>query len=130
MQYDQFIKHVQSFAQLDSREAAETATRAVLETIAERIVGNEAHQLASQLPKQLGDCLNGREGQNGTFFSLREFYERVAQKADVDPIHVPTYCRAVFSVLNSAVTPGEFADVKANFSEDYDELFAPSAQIS
>jgi uncharacterized protein (DUF2267 family) len=37
MQYDQFVKHVQSFAQLDSREAAETATRAVLETIADRI---------------------------------------------------------------------------------------------
>lgn len=129
MQYDQFIKHVQSFAQLDSREAAETTTRAVLETIADRIVGDEAHQLAAQLPKQLGECLYGREGQNGAYFSLREFYERVAQKAGVELTIVPTCCRAVFSVLNSAVSPGEFADVKANFSEEYEELFAPPAQV-
>ncbi|MBD2023007.1 DUF2267 domain-containing protein [Leptolyngbya sp. FACHB-711] len=129
MQYDQFIKHVQSFAQLDSREAAETATGAVLETIADRIVGDEAHQLAAQLPKQLDEYLYGREGQNGTYFSLREFYERVAQKAGVELTIAPTYCRAVFAVLNAAVTPGEFADVKANFSEEYEELFAPPAQV-
>jgi uncharacterized protein (DUF2267 family) len=34
----------------------------------------------------------------------------------------------VFTVLQQAVTPGEFADVRANFSDDYEELFAASSE--
>lgn len=124
MKYDEFIKHVQSVAQLDSRQAAEQATRATLETIAERIVGDEASQLAAQLPQELGQCLQGHEGENGNPFSLQEFYQRVSQKAGIEPVAAAMQTRAVFTVLNQAVTPGEFADVKANFSNDYDELFA------
>lgn len=124
MKYDEFIKHVQTVAQLDSRQAAEQATRATLETIAERIVGNEASQLAAQLPAELGQYLRGHEGEDGKHFSLTEFYQRVSQKAGLDPVAAAVQSRAVFSVLNQAVTPGEFADVKANFSDDYDELFA------
>lgn len=124
MKYDEFIKHVQSIAQVDSRQAAEQATRATLETIAERIVGNESSQLAAQLPQELGQYLRGHEGENGHPFSLQEFYQRVSQKAGVEPVTAAVHARAVFAVLNQAVTPGEFADVKANFSEDYSELFA------
>ncbi|MBD3881423.1 DUF2267 domain-containing protein [Phormidium tenue FACHB-886] len=129
MKYDEFIKHVQSSAQLDSRETAEQAVRATLETIAERIVGNEASQLAAQLPAQLGSFLRGHEGENGTYFSLAEFYERVSQKAGVEPTVAALYTRTVFTVLNAAVTPGEFADVRANFSEDYQELFATPGEV-
>lgn len=124
MKYDEFIKHVQSLAQLDSRQVAEQATRATLETIAERIVGDEASQLAAQLPQELGQYLRGHEGENGHPFSLQEFYQRVSQKAGVEPVAAAVQTRAVFTVLNQAVTPGEFADVKANFSDDYSELFA------
>lgn len=129
MKYDEFIKQVQGLAQLDSRQAAEQATRATLETIAERIVGNEASQLAAQLPQELGQYLRGHEGENGGFFSLKEFYERVSQKAGVEPVAAAMQTRAVFMVLNEAVTPGEFADVKANFSDDYSELFAVPGKI-
>lgn len=126
MKYDEFIKHVQSTAQLESRQAAEQATRATLETVAERIVGNEASQLAAQLPAELGQYLRGHEGENGHHFSIKEFYQRVSEKAGVEPVSAATQVRAVFTVLNEAVTPGEFADVKANFSPDYHELFAAS----
>lgn len=129
MKYDEFIKQVQGLAQLDSRQAAEQATRATLETIAERVVGNEASQLAAQLPQELGQYLRGHEGENGGFFSLKEFYERVSQKAGVEPVAAAMQTRAVFMVLNEAVTPGEFADVKANFSDDYSELFAVPGKI-
>ncbi|MBE9227983.1 DUF2267 domain-containing protein [Phormidium sp. LEGE 05292] len=40
--------------------------------------------------------------------------------------------RAVFSVLNTAVTPGEFADIRANLSPDYLDLLPsanPSSQV-
>jgi uncharacterized protein (DUF2267 family) len=124
MKYDELIKHIQSFAQSDSHEQAEQATHGTLEVLAERIVGDEASQLAAQLPDPIGDCLRGREGQNGSHFSLKEFYRRVSEKTGMEPIATVTWVRAVFAVLNSAVTPGEFADIRANLSDDYQELFA------
>jgi uncharacterized protein (DUF2267 family) len=72
MKYDEFIKHVQSIAQLESWQAAEQATRATLETIAERIVGDEASQLAAQLPAELAQSLQGHGGENTHPFSLQE----------------------------------------------------------
>jgi uncharacterized protein (DUF2267 family) len=124
MKYDEFIKHVQSIAQVESPQAAEQATRATLETIAERIMGDEANQLAAQLPEELGRCLQQHEGEKGHSFSLQEFYQRVSQKAGVEPVTAAVQARAVFTVLNQAVTPSKFADIKANLSEDYSELFA------
>jgi uncharacterized protein (DUF2267 family) len=124
MKHDEFIKHVQSFAQLNSREEAERATSATLETLKERLVGDEAKDLAAQLPQQLGQYLRGREGQNGQHFTLEEFIQRVSEKEGVDPTAAVTHIRAVFSVLQQAVTPGEFDDVRVNLSDDYAELFA------
>jgi len=49
MKHDEFIKHVQSAAQFNSREEAEHATRATLEALKEHAWGNEANQLAAQL---------------------------------------------------------------------------------
>lgn len=130
MKYDEFIKHVQTNAQLNSREEAERATRATLEAIKERIVGDEAKDLAAQLPKELGEYLHGREGQNGDYFKLDEFIRRVSEKEGVDPTTATSHARAVFSVLQAAVSPGEFADVRANFSEDYEELFSDKKETS
>jgi uncharacterized protein (DUF2267 family) len=128
VKYDEFIKHVQQEAQLNSREDAERATQATLETIKERIVGNEASQLAAQLPKELGQYLHGREGEDGAYFKFDEFCQRVSEKEGVEPSVAANHAKAVFTVLQQAVTPGEFADVRANFSDDYEELFAASSE--
>lgn len=126
MKYDEFIRHVQSSAQFSTREEAEKATQATLETLKERIVGDEAAQLAAQLPEDLAKHLRGREGQFGDHFKLEEFYQRVSQKEGVDLATAAAHAKVVFSVLNVAVTPGEFADVRSNLSEDYKDLFAAS----
>lgn len=123
MKYDEFVKKVQNVAQVNSREEAEQAIRATLETIKERIVGDEAKDLASQLPKELGQYLHGREGENGQFFHIEEFLKRVSEKENVELNIAKAHAQAVFSVLQAAVSPGEFADVRANFSDDYAELF-------
>lgn len=130
MKYDEFIKHIQNVADLGSREEAEQATYATLETLKERIVGNEASQLAAQLPKELGQYLRGREGKDGQYFPVEEFYQRVSQKEGVDPTVAAVHVRAVFTVLQAAVTPGELADVRANFSEDYADLFPAQGGVS
>jgi uncharacterized protein (DUF2267 family) len=132
VKYDEFITHVQSVALLNTREEAERATRATLETIKERIVGDEAKDLASQLPENLAECLRGREGENGQPFSLQEFIARVSRKEGVEPTAAAIHIRSVFTVLLDAVTPGEFADFQSNFSADYAELFptAPTSEVS
>ncbi|MCU0571272.1 MAG: DUF2267 domain-containing protein [Oculatellaceae cyanobacterium Prado106] len=129
MKYDEFIKKVQDVGQIESKQAAEQAIRAVFETIAERILGDEASDLAAQLPADLGQYLQGHEGENGDHFPLREFYQRVSKKASLEPSAAAFQTRAVFIVLGEAVTPGEWDDVKVNFSDDYTELFETS-QVS
>lgn len=129
MKYDEFIKHVQSLTQTDSREDAEKATQITLETLKERIVGDEASQLAAQLPEKIAKHLRGREGQGGGHFKIEEFYQRICDRGNVEPETAAIYARGVFAVLESAVSPGEFADVKVNLSEDYDELFTTPASL-
>lgn len=123
MKYDEFIKHVQSVAQIDSREKTEAAISATLETVKERIVGDEAKDLAAQLPEEIAKYLRGREGENGQHFKVEEFIERVSKKEGVQPNDAVMHIRAVFTVLQSAVSPGEFASFKHNFSDDYADVF-------
>ena len=59
MKHDEFIGQVQHRARLSSRGEAERATRATLETLAERLSGGEAKDLASQLPSEIGEHLRG-----------------------------------------------------------------------
>ena len=126
MKYSDILDRVQAIAKADEN-GAKIALKATLETLAERILGNEASHLAAQLPEEIGTFLRGHEGENGQHFDIEEFYQRTAQKANVKPAIAATYVRAVFITLQEAVTPGEFADVKVNLSEDYSELFAPAA---
>lgn len=127
MQYSEIIKNVQITAQIDDKAKAEKAIQATLETLKKRIVGDEASNLAAQLPEEIASHLRGREGENGQHFSLKEFYQRVGQLEGVDSTTAATHVQGVFSVLNSAVSPGEFKAVKANLSEDYEELFTAAA---
>jgi uncharacterized protein (DUF2267 family) len=52
MQHDQFIGQVQQRARLDSRGAAERASRATQETLGERIRDSLAENLSAQLPRR------------------------------------------------------------------------------
>lgn len=123
MEYDEFITHVQSLTQSDSREEAERATRATLETLKERIANDEAQELAANLPQQLGDYLRGKEGDSGGSFNLQEFIARASQKEDIEPTTVAIHVRAVFTVLQNAISPELFAALHSHFSHDYEELF-------
>ena len=57
MEHDEFIGQVQARARLDSRGAAEQATRATLETLGERLSEGAAENLAAQLPHEIGEHL-------------------------------------------------------------------------
>ena len=123
MEYDEFITHVQSLTQSNSREEAERATRATLETIKERIPADEAEELAANLPQQTAEYLRGREREPAQDFNLQEFITRTSQKENVEPITTAIHVRAVFAVLQNAIPPEKFAKLHAYLSHDYEELF-------
>lgn len=127
MEYQEFITHVQSLAQSNSREEAERATRATLATIKERIAGDELQSLAAQLPQELGDCLRGREGDSGQSFGLQEFIARASQRENIEPTTAAIHVRAVFAVLQNAVNPEKFVAFHKHFPHDYEELFITSS---
>jgi uncharacterized protein (DUF2267 family) len=125
LNFSEFTSTIQTVADIDSKEQAERAIRASLETLSERILGDEASQLADQLPEEIGQCLRGREGKMGEPFSLEDFYQRVSNREGVDTPSAAMHARAVFVTINSAVTSGEYEDIKSNLPEEYKELFAP-----
>lgn len=124
MEYQEFITHVQSLAQSNSREEAEIATRATLETIKERIPDSDIQDLATQLPQELRNYLQVQEQATNQIFNLQEFIERASQKENIAPTTTAIHVRAVFAVLQNAINPEKFARFQAHFTHDYEELFA------
>jgi uncharacterized protein (DUF2267 family) len=82
LKHDEFIARVRDLAEVQTNEEAERATRATLETLRERLAGNEPNNLADQLPPEIADPLRGEGGRNS--FSLAEFYRRVSDKEGVE----------------------------------------------
>jgi uncharacterized protein (DUF2267 family) len=123
MQHDQFIGQIQHRAQLSSRGDAERAVRATLETLAERLAGGEAKDLAAQLPRELGEHLRRAGSSGGERFSLDEFYRRVAEREGIDVGKAAYHARVVIEVLGEAVSLGEMRDVHAQLPDEFDPLF-------
>jgi uncharacterized protein (DUF2267 family) len=57
MKGDQFLADVRNFAELENNEEAERAICATLETLRERLAGNEPSNLAAQLPPEIAPTL-------------------------------------------------------------------------
>jgi uncharacterized protein (DUF2267 family) len=122
MKGEQFIAEVRNLAELDSNEDAKKAVRATLETLKERLAGNEPSNLAAQLPPEIANFVEGDGGREA--FSVQEFYERVAQKeGTTNSEEAVKHARAVSTVLQTAVTGGELEDVRSQLGNDYEELF-------
>jgi uncharacterized protein (DUF2267 family) len=132
MQNDAFIGQVQARARLGSRGAAETATRASLETLAERIPASLADKLAAQLPREVGEHLRrvahaADEPETGVRMSRHEFFDRVAHRANTGIPKAVHEARCVIEVADEA-TRGTFrAKVRPALDEELAEvLFAGS----
>lgn len=106
MQHDQFIGQVQARARLGSRGDAERATRAVLETLGERIPEGLADNMAAQLPHEIGENLRRTEvfGGMGTGerFDRGEFITRVSERSGFQEPQALFTARAVFEVVDEA----------------------------
>ena len=128
MKHDEFIGQVQHHARLSSRGDAEIATRATLETLAERLAGGEADDLASQLPRGIAEYLRTGLAGVGERFSVEEFFQLVSEREGVDLPKAIYHARAVIAVLYEAVSPGEMADVRAQLPAEFGRLFEPGRE--
>jgi uncharacterized protein (DUF2267 family) len=123
MTYDEFIDAVAEHGDL-SREEAEEVTHATLQTLAERITGGEADDVASQLPKRLQDPLRNTNEQAETF-GLEEFKRRVSERgAEVDD--TADAIRAVMTTLREALTGGEFDDLMDQLPDEFWGIVEPA----
>ena len=122
MQYDELIALVAERTGLFRGDAADL-TRATLATLAERISGGEARDLAAQLPAPLQDALLPTT-EEAEAFSFEEFVNRVAERTRHGSIVSETAVEAVLATLRDAVTPGEFDDVLSQLPDDFHRLGA------
>ena len=102
MKGEQFIAEVRNLAELGTNEDAQKAIRATLETLRERLAGNEPADLAAQLPPEIATYVEGIGGRE--VFSVDEFYDRVAHKEGTESEEAVKNARAVATVLQTAVT--------------------------
>ncbi|MBE9169773.1 DUF2267 domain-containing protein [Pleurocapsales cyanobacterium LEGE 06147] len=128
MKHDEFIGQVQHRAGLASRGEAEVATRATLETLAERLAGNEPANAAAQLPKGIAGYLEHAWSGMGEPFSLDEFFRRVSQREEVDLPDAVYHSRVVIEVLQEAISQGEIEDIRAQLPEEYLPLFEAGSE--
>lgn len=121
MQYHEFIGKVQNRSRLGTTGEAVRATRATLEILGCRLYGGQARHLAAQLPGEVGVYLPQNDASED--FGLTEFYRRVSLKEGTDLPDAVHHARSVISVVEEAISPGEWADVRAQLPEEYDSLF-------
>jgi uncharacterized protein (DUF2267 family) len=125
MRYEDFLGRVASVAGI-GREEIDRSTRAVLTTLADRIGAKEAHDTASQLPKEIKDALEPAVANAGAF-DADEFVRRVAERAGLTTDEARERTRAVFVALREAVSEGELIDWQFDLSTDYVDLAARPA---
>lgn len=123
MKYDEFIAQVERRTGLDTRDAAIRATSATLETLAERLAGGEAKDLASQLPPEIGAYLQQPFAGAGEPFSLNEFFQRVSNRESVSLADATYHARIIIALISEVVTMGEIENVRAQLPTDFRQLF-------
>ena len=128
MTEDEFFELVRERGHMQTREEAKRATRATLETLGERLSGDEPGRLAERLPPEIGDYLREQGAGSGELFSLEEFFERVAKKEgqSVDVPRATYHARVVVEALGA--TTGIIDEVREQLPAGYDPLFEAGSQ--
>jgi uncharacterized protein (DUF2267 family) len=126
--YVGFLDAVAKRAGLPPEEAA-TITGATLETLAERISGGEARDLAAHLPDELRDYLR-KDDAPPQLLNAAEFVHEVRARAGVDDQWAAEGARAVFTTLRDAVSDDEVEDLLSELPKDIRQLLqAASRQV-
>jgi uncharacterized protein (DUF2267 family) len=124
MDYNRFIRLVKNRARLATTEDAVTATRATLETLAERIGAEEAYDVAAQLPREVAHYLEESPPSTRENFSFDEFCQRVAEREECELKDAVFHSCCVIETLEEAVTSDELSQLIGMLPEEFVPLFA------
>ncbi len=130
MEYEAFIRHFERVVpDRMTQTEAERAIAATLNTLAQCIPADAAHDLAEQLPQPLkGHLLHGSP--EGQALSLNEFLERAAAREGVSPSEARDHTRAVMDTVAEAVTGREMNHLRELLPEELAPLFGMPAAAS
>jgi uncharacterized protein (DUF2267 family) len=120
--YDEFITKVQERAGIDDRREAERLTIEVLQELIDRLTGDEAHDLLSQLSGELHRAVI--VSPSPIPITYDEFVDRIAAELEMSRAEARERIRAVFAALREAVSWGEFQDVLEQLDPEYADLLA------
>ncbi len=123
MTYDEFLEHVQERTGLD-RPLAELATQATVSTLAERISGGEAEDVAAELPPELLSWM-AKSAEYPEVFGAEDFVRRVRAKVPaLQPEEAEDVVRAVLTTVREVVSRKEVLDTLSQLPMDVRRLFA------
>ncbi len=127
MQNHEFLSEVQQRVGAASSDEATTATRAVLQTLADHLAGNAPAKLAAQLPEEIGAFITEHKNDpdaEGESFGVEEFVRRAAERGGTEDSNTgKNHAVAVLAVLREAISEGEFDKMRGTLPAEYDALF-------
>ena len=126
MEYKEFVDIV-ALAIGGDTDAAERATRAVLQTLGERFGADEGRQLVTELPPELGAWLHTAGGAKA--FDAEEFVRRAAAREETDPATAERHVRVVLIALSRAMSDKEYRDLVGRLSKDYAPLLPKGTEV-
>lgn len=123
----EWLKDVEDALGLEDRQVAYHAMRAVLHALRDRLIPDEACDLAEQLPIMLrGIFYEGwSPASKPDKMKREEFLERVGSETAVLAIDVNPACyvEAVFAVLQKRISGGEISDIRGSLPKDFAGLW-------
>jgi uncharacterized protein (DUF2267 family) len=128
----QWLNDIQNELGWDKRDSVYKATKAVLQTIRDRLPVEEVVHFTANLPLVMkGMLMDGYDLKDKPvrMRSVEEFYEHIQQYYDWqrrETIETEKAARAVITVLNRRMGGGEMRKVAANLPEKIKRLFEES----
>ncbi|PWU50164.1 DUF2267 domain-containing protein [Micromonospora globispora] len=108
-----------------SAQTAQSLTEATLRTLAERISGGQAADLADHVAHELRPLLARARPEEPEVFAYDEFLRRVADRAGVEEAVAERGAGAVLQTLHRVVGPDEFQDAMAQLPTEVQALAQP-----
>ncbi|MEU5725350.1 MULTISPECIES: DUF2267 domain-containing protein [unclassified Micromonospora] len=122
MKYQEFVARVRERGEYDDAAETQQVISVVVTALAERLTADEARQLGSQLPEQLGDFLETTTG-GGQRVGVAEFLQRISDGTGATERTAEWDASAVLTTIADAVSGGELNDVLTQLPSGYATLF-------
>ncbi|MFD2764861.1 DUF2267 domain-containing protein [Micromonospora eburnea] len=122
MKYQEFVARVRERGEYDSAAEAQQVISVVVTCLAERLTPDEARQLGSQLPAEMGDFLKSAPG-GAPRIGVTEFLRKVGDGIGATERTAEWDASAVLSTIADAVSGGELNDVVTQLPSGYASLF-------